>query len=398
MQYQQSTRTFALLALSVCLTVSVGTVGISPQASAASSWASSSWTSSSWVIKAQALEQFNEQEEKRVWTSLAVNQNNLWIGNDQGEVLISDNAGQRFQISQPGHLKLASNTAVTHVQQLLILDALHGYALTADAQQGPTLYQTRNAGYSWRTVYQGSPLDELGCMAISPSQEAWILGTTQDEHWHAVRSNNGRNWVTSKSGFSDRPSAQEAASSLSTHCARYENNTWILGTQAGEQARILVKEGAALRFQVIETPIKAGVDQDGVHAVWPLNKRDFLVAGGTDQQAALYKYQRQGFSRSLEDFTTIATPFKSRILFLVVYQQHVLIGNETGLYQLPLNELQQIKPGQTEQPDWQVIELTEPNQGSEESQQGIRALECGISTCWALSADGQTLFQLQRAR
>ncbi len=129
--------------------------------------------------------------QEHQWVSLSAVNNVVWAGSDDGYVALSTDAGKTFELS-----RLAADASLQqlHVRQLTVLDDHHGYALTSGVGERSGLYITRNGGFSWRPLYRGDQQEQLRCMGINPTGEAWILGDSQNEHWHVVRSNNGKHW------------------------------------------------------------------------------------------------------------------------------------------------------------------------------------------------------------
>ncbi|MCO4320327.1 WD40/YVTN/BNR-like repeat-containing protein [Aliidiomarina quisquiliarum] len=311
----------------------------------------------------------NLPQEHR-WVSLSAVNNVVWAGSDDGYVALSMDAGNTFELS-----RLAADASLQqlHVRQLTVLDDHHGYALTSGEGARSGLYITRNGGFSWRPLYRGEQQEQLRCMAINPTGEAWILGDSQNEHWHVVRSNNGKHWNTSRSGFAKRTLPGEQASNTSDSCVRFENNTWLMGTQNAAVARIMFKEDNALRFQVSDTPLA------GISAVWPLNPTTFLLAGGNATTSELYTYQ-QG------EFNAVNTPaMHSAIEVLFQQGDKVFIGNQHGAY---VSQLEQTMAGNAK---WESI-LSNVLNNSEESI-GARAFTCSSKHCWLLGTDNQ-LYQV----
>lgn len=303
------------------------------------------------------------------WRTLAVKNDTIWLGSHQGQIARSNNAGRTFELSH-----LANNAPV---RQLYAVDEHLGYALTTGLGQQSSLYITRNGGFSWRPVYQGSRQEQLACMAFNTTGEAWILGNSQEQNWHVVRSNNGRHWHSSRAGFTSRPLAHEQASTSSDNCLRFENNTWLMGTQSAAVARIMYKDNASLRFQVLDTPLSAGEGAigkvaAGVHAVWPLDHTEFLIAGGNAEQGELYYFNQE--NSASEGFQAIQTPsFNQAIQVLYVHQNTVYIGNENAFFRSPLAQVQQNTA------EWQLV-----LEGI-----GARSFSCNNNQCWLLGSDNQ---------
>src|SRR5690554_613841 len=287
------------------------------------------------------------------WVSVAAENKVVWVGSDAGRVAHSVDGGVSFELSE------LPNTA--RVRQLVVLDDLHGYALTSGRGRDSALFITRNGGFSWRPLYQGEGNERLRCMGINLNRESWILGDTQNNSWHVVSSNNGRHWRSSRSGFTKRPLAGEQASNTSDACVRFENDTWLMGTQKAETARIMYKNVRDLRFTVVDTPLA------GVHAVWPLDGAQFLIAGGNTQRGELFVYQQGAFS-------AVAIPeFGSALTVLYQAGDRVYLGNAEGVYQAALADVLSNKA------DWEpVVENT-----------GARGFTCTTEQCWLLGSDNQ---------
>lgn len=300
------------------------------------------------------------------WVSLSAVNSVVWAGSNDGYVALSMDAGKTFELS-----RLAADASLQqlHVRQLTVLDDHHGYALTSGVGERSGLYITRNGGFSWRPLYRGDQQEQLRCMAINPTGEAWILGDSQNEHWHVVRSNNGKHWNTSRSGFSKRTLPGEQASNTSDSCVRFENNTWLMGTHNAAVARIMFKEDNALRFQVSDTPLA------GISAVWPLNPTTFLIAGGHSNKSELYMYQ-QG------EFSALNTPVMTSAIE-VLFQQgsQIYIGNQHGAY---ASNLKQTIAGNAQ---WESIV------DASEASIGARAFTCSSEHCWLLGTNNQ-LYQI----
>lgn len=292
------------------------------------------------------------------WVSVSAINKVVWAGSIDGHVAISSDAGESFELS-----KLPTEAKV---RQLIVLDDHHGYALTSGVGELSNLYVTRNGGFSWRPLYRGAHQEHLRCMAMNPDGEAWVLGDSLDEHWHVVRSNNGKHWNSTRSGFTKRPLPNEHSSNSSDSCVRFENNTWLMGTQNAEVARVMVKEGLSLRFQVLDTPLTAG-PAAGVSAVWPLSPTEFFVAGGSEEHAELYVYKGSEFSQ-------IATPaLSSAIQVLFQHGEKLYVGNEQAAL---VGKLSDARNGQVE---WATA--------IEEI--GVRGFSCGTEQCWLLGTDNQ---------
>lgn len=292
------------------------------------------------------------------WVSLSTVNEVVWAGSNDGYVALSRDAGHSFELS-----RLSANASLQeiYVRQLVVIDDHHGYALTSGAGERSGLYITRNGGFSWRPLYQGEHHEQLRCMAINPDGESWILGDSQNEHWHVVRSNNGRHWNNSRSGFAKRTLPGEQASNTSDSCVRFKNNTWLMGTQKAATARIMHKEGSSLRFQVTDTPMA------GVNAVWPVTSTIFILAGGNTNKSELYTY-KQG------EFNSISTPIMNAAIE-VLFQQgdKVYIGNGNGAYMSSVEDVLNSTPR------WHSI--TESI--------GARSFTCSDNHCWLLGTDNQ---------
>ncbi|RUO37131.1 hypothetical protein CWE15_11515 [Aliidiomarina taiwanensis] len=295
----------------------------------------------------------NSLPADHTWVSVAAEGQVVWVGSDAGRVAHSVDSGETFELSE------LPNSA--QVRQLTVLDDLHGYALTSGVGRDSALFITRNGGFSWRPLYRGEGGERLRCMGMNPNRESWILGDTQNNSWHVVSSNNGRHWRSSRSGFTKRPLPDEQASNTSDSCMRFVNDTWLMGTQNAETARIMHKKASDLRFTVEDTPLA------GVSAVWPLDSKLFLVAGGSQAKGELYLY-REGV------FTQLATPeFKRAIEVLYQAGETVFMGNGGGFYQAFLEDVLANKAS------WQpVLEGV-----------GARGFTCTTEQCWLLGSDNQ---------
>lgn len=291
--------------------------------------------------------------EGHTWVSVAAEKDIVWVGSDAGRVAHSVDGGASFELSE------LPNTA--RVRQLVVLDDLHGYALTSGVGRDSALFITRNGGFSWRPLYRGEGDERLRCMGMNPNRESWILGDTQNNSWHVVNTNNGRHWRSSRSGFTKRPLADEQASNTSDACLRFENDTWLMGTQNAETARIMYKKVSDLRFTVADTPLT------GVGAVWPLDSDVFLIAGGSDAVGELYLYQQGAFQ-------ALTTPaFSSAIEVLYQAGDQVFMGNDDGFYQAYLADVLDSKA------NWQAVQTGV----------GARGFTCTTEQCWLLGSDNQ---------
>lgn len=296
--------------------------------------------------------------QEHQWVSLSAVNNVVWAGSNDGYVALSRDAGHSFEVSR---LSANANLQELNIRQLIVIDDHHGYALTTGAGERSGLYITRNGGFSWRPLYQGEHHEQLRCMAINPDGEAWILGDSQNEHWHVVRSNNGRHWSSSRSGFAKRSLPGEQASNTSDSCVRFENNTWLMGTQNADIARIMHKQGSSLRFQVTDTPMV------GVSAVWPLTSTTFILAGGNANKGELYAYNDGEFDELK------APAMTSTIEVLFKKGDRVYIGNSSGIFMSPVEDLL------NGHPQWNsVFESI-----------GARSFTCSADQCWLLGSDNQ---------
>ncbi|MCC5855501.1 MAG: hypothetical protein JJU10_07490 [Idiomarina sp.] len=280
----------------------------------------------------------------------------VWLGGDGGKVAMSANGGESFETSFPG-----GQASDLHVRQLFAIDDRHAYALTSGRGERSRLYVTRNGGFSWRRLYRGNGDEELRCFALIPDGEGWVLGDNLHDSWHVVRTSNGNHWLSSRSGFAGPAMPGEQASNVSDSCARFENNTWLMGTKNGRTARIIYKARNALRFQVADTPLRAGAGA-GVSAVWPLDSRDFLIAGGDEEVAELYRY-RSGDFEALE-----VSGLTGAIQVLHYRASNIWVGNANGL-----------KVSNDYGASWREVEG-----------ESALAMQCvSDSRCWLLNGQGE---------
>ncbi|WP_157957843.1 WD40/YVTN/BNR-like repeat-containing protein [Aliidiomarina celeris] len=309
------------------------------------------------------------------WVSLsAPTEHIIWLGSNNGVVALSTDGGQNFELQTPAG---ASNHPV--IRQISAQDDRHAYVLTSGRGELSRLYITRNAGFSWRRLYRGNGDEQLRCFAMIPDGEAWILADTLHDNWHVVRSSNGTHWISSRSGFSERPQHAEQASNDSQSCARFENDTWLMGTRNAEQARMIYKGRNSLRFQVENTPMAAGLNA-GIEAVWPYSESEFLLAGGSSERAQLLHVRRN----SDTPFTAVPLPatYSSALKLLLHSGNQVMIGNAEGFHTSE-------KPIENNEWNWQQI-----------GNFGVQALSCyAEEACWALTHGGdqagQTLVRIQ---
>ncbi|WP_228517991.1 WD40/YVTN/BNR-like repeat-containing protein [Aliidiomarina indica] len=257
------------------------------------------------------------------WSAVyAVNKDIVWVGNYEGQVAVTSNGGESWDVSTPG-----GRTANLVIRQLKAFDDRHAFVLSTGRGERSRLLLTRNGGFSWRQMYRGNGDEELRCFALIPDGEGFVLGDTLDDNWHVIRSSNGSNWLASRSGFSERPLPSEAASSEG-QCAVFANNTFVMGTLGGTTARIMHKGRTSLRFQVLDTPLSAGPDS-GVHAVFPISQRDFLIAGG----AAGDEAQPELFRFFQDEFTQLsAPPVQGALTQMTAAGSTILAGNASGFY------------------------------------------------------------------
>lgn len=257
------------------------------------------------------------------WSTLyVVNDDIIWLGNRTGDVAVSSDGGSTWNITSPG-----GRTANLEIRQLKAFDDRHAYALSTGRGERSRLLVTRNGGFSWRQLYRGNGEEQLRCFALIPDGEAWVLGDTLNDQWHVVRSSNGNHWLASRSGFAETPLVGEAASNEG-NCAVYANGNWVLGTLNAAEPRIMYKTRSALRFQVTPTPLTGGLES-GIHAVFPLAQRDFLIAGGAAADYAepeLFRYQSGSFSQ------LSSPPITGALTQMTVVGNAIVAGNLQGLY------------------------------------------------------------------
>ncbi|TRW49311.1 hypothetical protein FM042_00080 [Aliidiomarina halalkaliphila] len=293
------------------------------------------------------------------WSTVyAVNNDIIWVGNHDGQVAVSSNGGETWDISTPG-----GRTANLDIRQLKAFDDRHAFVLSTGRGERSRLLLTRNGGFSWRQMYRGNGDEELRCFALIPDGEGFVLGDTLDDNWHVVRSSNGNNWLASRSGFSERSLPSEAASA-SGSCAVFANNTFLMGTLNGTTARIMHKGRTSLRFQVLDTPLSAGQDA-GVHAVYPLSQNDFLIAGGaagSDARPELFRFTQGSFTQ------LPAPPLQGALTQMTAAGTVILAGNTSGFYRsADFGE------------QWQSV-----------NDQGVVSISCfSDSSCWYLDNNRQ---------
>lgn len=257
------------------------------------------------------------------WSTVyAVNQDIVWLGNRDGYVAVTSDGGATWNITTPG-----GRTANLEIRQLKAFDDRHAYALSTGRGERSRLLMTRNGGFSWRQMYRGNGDEELRCFGLIPDGEAWVLGDTLNDNWHVVRSSNGNHWLASRSGFAERPLTGEAASNTG-NCTVFANNNWVMGTLNASTPRIMYKGRTALRFSVVDTPLTGGLNS-GIHSVFPLANRDFLIAGGgNDDEAApeLFRYQSGSFTQ------LTSPPISGALTQMTVSGDAIVAGNPQGLY------------------------------------------------------------------
>lgn len=292
------------------------------------------------------------------WQALAVpNTGTIWLGSSQGHVARSVDNSDDWDIFEPG-----GSGNVLNVRQILALDERQAYALSTGRGERSRLMHTRNGGGRWDRLHRANGDEHLRCFDMIPDGEAWILGDTVNDNWHAVRSSSGSRWMGTRSGFARSALPSEGASDRGHQCVRFENDTWAMGTMGASTARLIYKSRNSLRFQVVDTPVSAGSDS-GIHAVYPMSTNNILVAGGRDNPE-LFRYEGNDFSELSPTHL-----LEGALTVLKVVDGRLLTGNESGLlYSYNMGE------------DWHEVDIS-----------GVTALSCptGTDACWAIDSAQQ---------
>ncbi|RUO21105.1 hypothetical protein CWE08_05790 [Aliidiomarina iranensis] len=255
------------------------------------------------------------------WSSLyVVDSDIIWIGSHDGQIAVSSDTGQTWNVSTPG-----GRSSNLNIRQIIAYDERHAFALSSGRGERSRLVRSRNGGFSWSTLHRGNGDEFLHCFDMIPEGEGWILGETNLDDWHVIRSSNSSNWIGTRSGFSERALMNESGSEFG-NCVVHDNNFWVMGTKGADQARLIYKSAAGLRFQVVETPLTAG-SGNGIHSVAVLGMEDFLLAGGAENGAPeFYRYQRGEFTE------LSAPPVNGPLTLMITVGDWVLAGNETGVH------------------------------------------------------------------
>ncbi|MCH8501390.1 MAG: hypothetical protein LAT77_05690 [Aliidiomarina sp.] len=282
----------------------------------------------------------------------------LWLGSSDGRVAVSSDGGDTWRHSHPG-----GRTSDISLSQVIAFDERHAFTLSSGRGERSRLYVTRNGGFSWRRLYRGNGDEVLRCFDLIPDGEGWVLGDTLLDNWHVVRSSNGNNWLSSRSGFAERALFAEQGSD-SGQCVRYANNIWAMGTRNADTARLIYKTRTALRFQVADTPLSAGTDA-GIETVYPLAQNDILIAGGRQGEsstAELFRYQAG-------EFTELNLPATNQpIRQLFAFGDTLIVANADGVFSSP-------DMGAS----WTTLK-----------DQGVLSLSCTTaSDCWAITQSHQ---------
>lgn len=273
------------------------------------------------AFNTSALTAESSELPRASWSSIyVVDSDTIWLGSSEGQVAVSGDAGNTWNVSTPG-----GRSTNLNIRQIIAYDERHAFILSSGRGERSRLVQSRNAGFSWSTLYRADGDEYLHCFDMVPDGEGWILGESRLDNWHVVRSSNSSNWITSRSGFAERSMIGESASGIGK-CVTYANNYWVMGTKDATKARLIYKSGPALRFQVVDTPLTAG-SGNGIHSVAVVGARDFVLAGGAEDGAPeLYRYQQGEFTELL------APPVTGPLTLMIRAENWLIAGNESGLY------------------------------------------------------------------
>ncbi|RUO32251.1 hypothetical protein CWE12_04555 [Aliidiomarina sedimenti] len=277
-----------------------------------------------------AVKQLNlpQAGEETRWQAVASNTaQTLWLGSTTGHVAYSEDGGDSWTLSQP-----VGRNGTLPITQIKAKGDREAYVLTSGRGSDSRLYHSRNSGYSWNQLHRADGDRTLRCFDHDSDGETWILGSGRSEEWHAVRSTNGRTWLSARSGFNQPAQANESGFNESGSCVRYANNTWAMGSAYANQARLMYKSNTGLRFRVVATPI-SGAEGAAVTSVWPLGNDDILFTGGltgadteTDNDASrVFRYHNNEFSN------LPVPPLSGVLTSLTTYQDYILVGNATGV-------------------------------------------------------------------
>ncbi|EGN76281.1 hypothetical protein A28LD_0013 [Idiomarina sp. A28L] len=255
------------------------------------------------------------------WSSIyVVDADTIWVGSSDGKVAVTADAGANWSTSTPG-----GRSTNLNIRQIIAHDERHAFVLSSGRGERSRLLQSRNAGFSWSTLYRANGDEYLHCFDMIPNGEGWILGESIQENWHVIRSSNNSNWMSTRSGFTERSMIGESASEIG-NCVKYSENYWVMGTKDATQARLIYKSAPSLRFQVENTPLTAGAGS-GIHAVAVVGARDFVMSGGPeDGPAELYRYEQGSFTE------LAAPPVTGPLTLLIKTDKWLITGNTSGIY------------------------------------------------------------------
>ncbi|MGM0481633.1 MAG: WD40/YVTN/BNR-like repeat-containing protein [Pseudomonadota bacterium] len=270
------------------------------------------------------LQQLNTVRDQ-MWIGAApVSRATVWLAGENGLVAYTRDGGKSWNYSQPGQDDL-------QFRDIEAIDDRQAYAVSIGDDGESKVYFTDNRGDSWRMRYRADSDTFLNCMATSPNGEAWIFGDTVGDEWRIIRSPGGRNWMKAHSAVSEEPLANEGGFASSGSCVRFNNDTWLVGTGNADTARVLRKGGFGIRFDVIDSPMKAGPGA-GIFAVWPVDDEVFYIAGGnmqTDEEQGQRLWRYDG-----EQFQAVPKPPLEGALYSLSVIDHqgrwLLTSNKSG--------------------------------------------------------------------
>ncbi len=245
----------------------------------------------------------------------------IWLSGSNSHVARSIDGGETWSYFQPA-------TQTLEFRDIEALDANHAFALSIGNNGDSRIYYTSNGGRHWQLRYRAGGGQFLNCLALSPTNEAWVYGDSIENRWDMVRSVDGRNWLAARNVVDSPPLADEGGPASSGGCIRHNNGIWAIGTANGNRARLLVKRNFGIRFKALDTPFPAGPSA-GISSVWPFSEKHILMAGGSlnhpNARPRLVEYKDNSFTPLSEP------PLAGALYSLTVsYDNALVVSNPDG--------------------------------------------------------------------